>query len=295
MVVHHLGPEAFHRESVARAAVDLSQGGLIVVVLGPGDELPTEYGFHARVRPLEGEKIPHRFNEINTVIPANCRYCIFGPTRLSDRRVFEGIQELLKRRRVAYKMTTNAEAMRQAIAEVLPMRDTPLTETPPPRPEPAPAQSPTAASDALTATAPTPSAPEANAARGRVRGLIEAELPAILAKDPIMGNTEAARLLFRIAQDRNIQTTLASLAAAVGTYKRDHRHGTRPESVMTPEQRLGNAVTGALMALEQAAERVKAVREEYERVVAENVRLHKKVAKAAEVFEAFKGDVLSDE
>lgn len=48
-VLKHLPIEA--RRPPSRESYDLSDGGLVGLLLGPGDDVPTDYALHPQVRP----------------------------------------------------------------------------------------------------------------------------------------------------------------------------------------------------------------------------------------------------
>lgn len=284
MATNDLPAAAFRRAPVERQPADLSQGGLILLLLGEGEDCPQKYAMHGQVKPIMGSNI-RGGRDFDVHIPQNCKIVLFQG-RLAERRVFLGVHDVLKRRRLPYVIRDNAAGIEAVIDELL------GGKSHPPQPK-----APTATLGDV-ARAPLQEAKRAIAEKGSIKAFIEAELPALFKAEPQAANAELGRKLFRIAQEKAISTTEGSLTQAVRVWKKEHRIGTLPESIKPPEQKTLGGIEEAIELTEQALRRMKAIKdlylgqqEELATMREEIKGLRKKVAKAAEVFEAFREEI----
>lgn len=252
--------------------IDLTNGGVIAVLLGEGDDLPTEFTLHQQVRPVVCSRLDARAVDLN--LPGTVRFVVFGPTKLPP-SVFGNIRTILGRRNLKFRLTDNQEHLRQTIEEMLPK---PKKAAPP-----------------KTEAAREEAAKTERAVKGTLKTFVEAELPKLLEEDQVMPTAEAAKRLFRIAQDKGITTTFGSLQEVVRKYKREHSVGERPASAMPPSQKFENDLAAAMEALENATAILGRVQVEYLRVVGENEKLRTQNARFKEVFVTFKDDILGEE
>lgn len=257
-------------EPVKRDPVDLSNGGVIAVILGPGGDLPTEFGMHPKVRPIDGRIIDPR--DPQQKIPSNARGVIFGGGEKLDRKIFESVHEYLKKRRILYRICQNDEHLLQALKEMVPEEK----------------------------KAPAPKTEEQKvavqkrqiAAKGSIKALVEKHAPAMLAEDATMPTSEMGRRLFRIAQDASIETTAGSCEQACRVFKRDHRIGERPASLQTEEQKGLTGIDEIIGHMENALNAMKRMRQSFIDREAEHAKLSAQTAKMREVLHIFKDEII---
>jgi hypothetical protein len=245
----------------------LANGGVVAVVLGQNGDLPTDYGYHPKVVPVEGWKLhPHK---VDNAIPNNAKAIILGGDRL-PRDIFESIMTISKRRRIPYMTRSTLPALEATLRDLLPPKLAGSTASP-------------------ATTAPEPDGPvdtdaaatRQQAPRGAVRGLIEAHAPELLKEDATMGTMELAKRLFRIAQVQQVSTTVASLSQGIRIWKRENRIGERPASA-TPERVL------VLQRIDRAIAELQGCRGYIEELEKENAELRKKVEHTKQIFSLFK-------
>jgi len=274
--MRHLPMEA--HQPPPRNDYNLEDGGLCALILGPSDDVPTDYAMHGQVKVIEGAKLSARALDLG--LSQFVKVVVFGPTRLPDRSVFTGIHEVLKRRRLPYRLTDNPEHLKQVLDEIIPKKKA-------------------LAAIKIAAAAAAPDAPtvaeQEKRERGAVKEFVETELPKLLQRDAVMPAAEAARHLFTIAQDKGLRTTFGSLQEAVRKFKRDHSVGERPQSAMPPAQVFSNDLAAAFEALENSAKILARVQVEYLRIEAENIKLKKQNARFKEVFTTFKDDIIGED
>lgn len=282
---NQLPEAAFHREAVERRPADLTQGGLILLLLGTDQDCPSKYTLHGQVKPIMGSNI-RGGRDMDVHIPQNTKIVIFQG-RLASAAVFKGAHDVLKRRRLPYLIRDNATAVEAAIDDLL--------AVPKDR-----AQEVAVGKVTLGQAAATPvgDGKREIAERGSIKAFIETELPAMLKAEPQATSAELARKLFRIAQDKAISTTEGSLTQGIRMWKKDHRYTERPESIKTDEQKAIGGIEEAIELTRQALKRMEAIkglylsqREELLAAQAEVKELRKKVARAAEVFAAFREEI----
>jgi hypothetical protein len=259
-------------QRVERQPVDLKLGGVIAVVLGEGGDLPTEYGFHPRVRPIDGRIIDPR--DPQQQLPANAQAVIFGGGKKLDRKIFEGVHEYLKRKRILYRICNNDEHLLQALKEMVP-EEKKAAEVAAPK----------------TEDEKTDVAKRQQAGHGAIKRLVEEHVPQLLKKDPTMPISEMGRQLFRIAQDKGISTTLGSCEQCARVYKRSHGVGERPPSVQSEEQKGLTGIYEIIGHMEAAVASMKRMRQAFIDREAEHAKLSKQIATMKEVFGVFKNEI----
>lgn len=273
-VPKHLPLES--RQPPPRDSYDLSTGGLCCLILGPGDDVQTDYAMHPQVKLIEGARLSAR---ADLGLPQTVKVVVFGPTKLADRSVFTGIHEVLKRRKLQYRLTDNDEHLKQVLDEIIPKKK--------------------AVAAIKLAAAAAPDAPsvaeQEKRARGAVKEFVETELPKLLQEDAQMPVAEAARRLFTIAQDKGLQTTFGSLQEAVRKHKREHSVGDRPQSAMPPEQKFNLELAAAIGATEGLLAILKRIETDYQGVCKERDKLRAQNARFKEVFTTFKDDIVGED
>lgn len=281
----NLPEAAFHRQPVERQPADLTNGGLAILLLGEGQDCPDKYAMHGQVKPMLGSSIKGA-RDLDAHIPQNCKVVLFQG-RLKDQRVFMAVHDVLKRRRLPYISRDNETAIEQAIDGLLGAG----------RPHP-PAPTPPKVTLGDAIAAPLQDAKRTIAEKGTIKAFIDAELQALLKAEPQATSADLARKLFRIAQDKGISTTEGSLTQGIRNWKKDHRYTDRPASLQTDDQKSIGGIEEAIELTEQALKRMKAIKDLYltqgenlRALQEENKTLKKKVAKAAEVFDAFRSEI----
>lgn len=254
---------------VERQPVDLSNGGVITVIVGEGGDLPTDYGFHPRVRPIDGRVI--NVQDPQQQLPANMKALIFGSGKKLPTKTFEAIHEYLKKKRILYRICTNDEHVHQTLKEWVP------EEKKAPEPK--------------TAEAKVEVEKKKIAARGSIKSLIERHVPLLLKEDAVMPTSELGRRLFRIAQDEGLETTLGSCEQGARVYKREHRIGERPVGLQTHEQRGLTGIDEIIGHMEESLAAMKRMRQAFIDREAEHAKLSAQTAKMREVFAVFKGEI----
>lgn len=253
---------------VDREQPDLTQGGVVAVMLGEGGTLPADYAFHSQVLPIDGWLLNPQ--NIDHAIPHNTRAVVFGDGKKLPRDVFDAIHDILRRRRVMYLIRDNTESVKQALDSMVP-----------------PKFDQRATASAEIASEPQPSEKKQIAGRGQIKGLVEAYMPDLIKEDPLMPVAECARRLFRQAQMGGITTTtLESIAQAVRTYKKETRIGERPQSAVPEHTRVLQRIDAAIIELQQ-------IRGYVEGLETRARDAERQVAKAKEVFAVFSSDVFT--
>jgi hypothetical protein len=266
---------------VPRTLPDLQHGGVVAVVLGRGGDLPSDYAYHPRVRSVEGHKIDPKLAA--NAIPDNTKLVIFGDGEKLPRAVFGAVHRVLKARRLPYQIKGTVSAVQDALTAALGGErvDVPRAEgfnTPAiERVEPA------AESEEVNGMAPC----------GAVQAFLDKHGPELLGEDATMPAAEMGRRLFRLAQVEKLPTTLGSMQQAVRLWKRKHRVGERPASVIPQEQKARYAIDEVIDAMAGAVEQLRKFRDHFQTVESENVALKAQLRKAREVFDTFKEDVFA--
>lgn len=288
-----------------RHDVDLTNGGIITVLIGEGGDIPTEFNFNPLVKGLTHGSL--RTGHIADQIPSNTKLLIFGPGQKLPKPHFHAVHAVLKARRLPYRLCDNPTALHGVLSQVLQSKvaipvSTLADEGPRPRPAaPAPrVETPVGKgqiADALTTAQVEESAERkrVQAGHGTVQALMNELMPALQKEFPMEGHAAIAKRIFPIAQERAMPSSVAALAQAVMKWRRDNRTGTIPDSVKPQEQRTTEGIDEAVELAKGVVEFLVKIRDGYAAKVAEVEKLRAKLGKAAEVFNAFRDDVLGDD
>lgn len=237
--------------------VDLTTtGGLAVVVLGRDFDIPADYAYHPQVHPINASDLPSHEDDLNARFPPQTKIVLIGGELPGP--IFGTLRTILTRRRLVFVQRRNAPALSAALADVLPVK--PVTN-----------------GGAMAAALEVPTTPDAEGARtgpktiaprGAVRDLV---LEADLSK----GSAEEARRLMRVAQQRGIPTTVASLSQGIAIAKRKGGRTETPRSLMSPQQK-------ALQTLDEAIAGLQLIRE----YVADTEAMNHSLTKKLDAFKA---------
>src|SRR5262250_2324450 len=238
----------------ARKAI-AEHGGCVSVILGRGQDVPSDFVNHPRVHWLIGNNINHR--EIRTAIPSDTRLVAYTPD--IDPQVYRAVQRERERRRLPSFARRTPSAILAELSDVLPkMVRVPRLGAPPPLPivddrtnetepdetaavdepevlaivgaETETAAAATAAAAATTTTTTTPAEempmPQPKPGHGSVNEFVKKHADL----SPASSNAEEARRLLPLMKQAGITSTLGSISVAIGNLKRKGGRGSRPMS-----------------------------------------------------------------
>lgn len=205
--------------------VDLSQGGMVAVLLGGGFDCPKEFRYHPQVQVIDSTVVSP--TGIDKHMPNNTKLAL--TTRNVGAPTFAAFKVWCQRHRIAYVPCSSESAIAAQLGRLLAHK--PVVDVEEPREtkrqlEPPP----TTLAEAAKVTEVT--AKKTIAPHGAIAKLIEEEC------DIRKGTTEEARRLFDIARSRKITTTLASLQQGIRNRKRKTGIGDIPVSVSPDAPRL---------------------------------------------------------
>lgn len=203
--------------------IDLSaQGGIAVVILAKGIELPKDFAFHPQILAYDSVDLPNYVDDLSEKIPSTARVVLIGGELPGDQ--FSTIRAALARRHLTYITRRNPVALDAALRQVLPTKKPPVVD------------------------ADVPANGNGNGARSAAPkgSLSELIKEANLSK----GSAEEARRLFALAQSRGITTTVGSLQTGISNRKRREQVGGVVKSVMSPQQKAVSVLDDAIMNLQ---------------------------------------------
>lgn len=236
---------------------DLSDGGMVLVVLGRGYECPAEYRYHPRVQVVDACAV--KPSEAVSMVPSNAKVAVI--TSLIPPPVFTAFKQVFSRRRLTYLPRSTPAALATQLKEILSTTTERVVDVEPERGR---------ANGVAATLGEVARVTEAKVqqVKGSLTEFVKAEA------DLKRGTAEEARRLFDLARKRGLTTTLASLQQTIRTHKRKGGLSDRPLSA-TP----GNERLEAMALLDNAIDGLQKLRAFVERVDAENDQKERLIAK----------------
>jgi hypothetical protein len=190
-------PRGGDRETIMHETphVDLTtEPGVATVILGSGMELPDDYRHHPRVQAIDGADLPPDPADILGLLPSQTRVVLVGG--LLSRPVFAAFRTAMHRRRLIYVTRDSRTELKAAIDQVF------------------------AKKNAEPVRAPEPPQREALQKRGKGRPMgAVTKFVAAHANPNAQGVSAEARRLLALAQAEGLETTVDSLANAIGRWQ----------------------------------------------------------------------------
>lgn len=251
--------------TAADNVINLRDGGVVVVLLGDGQEIDDDYRLHPSVYVVDTAPLgPH---DVGKCFPSNAKAVI--TTRWIPKPLYDRLKSEFDRRRTIHLFRDGKAAVNDELRKIL-ARSTPAPPPPPTTP---------AKTDAASKNGDGKDGKIAP--RGSIKILVAEQ-------DPTKSIAEESRRLFRLAQERGITTTYGSVAQAVSVYRRKHRLGDRPASIVakTPQLRALQTLDESIDGLSGMIERLRGIRDFVEKSDRANDELQSKLALMREAVRA---------